>query len=436
MASLRKESDRGRTGWRLQFRHEKKRRSLWLGPLSKRAADAVARHVEELVRARASNVQPEPDAAKWARGVDGRIRDTLCGWGLVDPIQNRNADSDRFLGPFCDKYIAGRTDIAAVTLEDYTRVKGFLVDRFGQRCLLTTITPADAIRWQRWLVSDRGHSEATVSKYTKKAKAIFADAVRDRLIPESPFADVKPGSDVNRTRDHYISRATAIEVLKACPDDDWRLIFAFARFAGLRRCEILVMTWADILWDIDRLRIDSPKTGLRFCPIFPELMPFLLASSESAPDGATRCIRRYHRRANLGTQMNRIIEQAGIVPWEKTFGNLRATRRTELQEHREDHVINAWLGHSSKTAEKHYLQVHDDHWAAGASSLTGEAIDFDAVIGGVRGGVISAANDPSRARTANNQSAKTMGKEGSGCFLMGEQAVPLGHELSAKTRGF
>ena len=27
-----------------------------------------------------------------------------------------------------------------------------------------------------------------------------------------------------------------------------------------------------------------------------------------------------------------------------------------------DHVANKWLGHSGKVAEKHYLQVTDDHW--------------------------------------------------------------------------
>ncbi|MFG0261959.1 MAG: hypothetical protein ACF788_06185 [Novipirellula sp. JB048] len=103
---------------------------------------------------------------------------------------------------------------------------------------------------------------------------------------------------------------------------------------------------------MERLRIVSPKTGLRFCPIFPELMPFLLASAESAPEGAVRYLHRYHRLANLGTQLNRVIESAGIVPWPKTFQNLRATRRTELQPPK-DHVINSWLGHSSAVAAKH-----------------------------------------------------------------------------------
>lgn len=66
MASLTTENDRGRTGWRLQFRQNGKRRSLWLGSMSKRAADAVARHIEELVRAESANVGAAPEAVTWA----------------------------------------------------------------------------------------------------------------------------------------------------------------------------------------------------------------------------------------------------------------------------------------------------------------------------------------------------------------------------------
>lgn len=42
--------------------------------------------------------------------------------------------------------------------------------------------------------------------------------------------------------------------------------------------------------------------------------------------------------------------------------NLRASCRTDLQERFPDHVINTWLGHSSRIAERHYLQTTDAHW--------------------------------------------------------------------------
>ncbi|WP_186776309.1 hypothetical protein [Rubripirellula reticaptiva] len=52
--------------------------------------------------------------------------------------------------------------------------------------------------------------------------------------------------------------------------------------------------------------------------------------------------------------MNRIIERAGLTPWEKTFQNLRASRRTELDERYPSHVADAWMGHDCAMAKKHY----------------------------------------------------------------------------------
>ena len=44
-------------------------------------------------------------------------------------------------------------------------------------------------------------------------------------------------------------------------------------------------------------------------------------------------------------------------------------------------VVNAWLGHSSKVAEKHYLQVTDEHWES-ACTLTGSHIPADLEVSG------------------------------------------------------
>jgi hypothetical protein len=117
------------------------------------------------------------------------------------------------------------------------------------------------------------------------------------------------------------------------------------------------------LWPLTLPGIDSVKTGLRFCPIFPELLPILLEASELAPERSVYCVERYRgAEVNLRTNMLRIIKNAGVAAWPKLFVNLRSTRRTELQESFPDRVVNCWLGHSAKVAAKHYLQVTDEHW--------------------------------------------------------------------------
>jgi integrase len=60
------------------------------------------------------------------------------------------------------------------------------------------------------------------------------------------------------------------KVLEACPDVEWRLIFALSRFGGLRcPSEHLILSWADLDWERSRFRVESPKTGVRWVPIFP-----------------------------------------------------------------------------------------------------------------------------------------------------------------------
>ena len=212
------------------------------------------------------------------------------------------------------------------------------------------------------------------------AKTMFLDAVRDRLLPSSPFADMKGGSESNPERQFFITRDVASKVSEACPDVDWRLIFALSRFGGLRcPSEVLGLRWTDVDWDAGRLRIEAVKTELRFLPMFPEIRKALEESWEAAPEGAVYCVGRYRGgAANLRTQFifMRILASAGVAPWPKLFVNLRSSCRTELQETFPDHVVNKWIGHSAKVAEKHYLQVTDEHWgkAIEPRPLTGTLI--------------------------------------------------------------
>ncbi|RIK80286.1 MAG: hypothetical protein DCC68_11280 [Planctomycetota bacterium] len=55
-----------------------------------------------------------------------------------------------------------------------------------------------------------------------------------RLVEVNPFADLKSTVRPNPSRFYFIRRDEAQKVLDACPDAQWRLIFALARFGGLR----------------------------------------------------------------------------------------------------------------------------------------------------------------------------------------------------------
>ncbi len=364
----------GREGYRVRFYDAAKhRREIYLpgsGKRFERMAETVAGHCEALAKAKAAGVPPDPAAVAWANGTDGRLRENLVAWGLADPMSPRLAtDEGRLLGPFVDAYMTSRTDWKKTTRTNYGQTRRLLVAYFGERHSLKAITPADADRWRRWLAVDKGLAVASVSKHCKRAKTVLAEAVRDRILTESPFARLKGGNESNSTRHRFIDAEMSARVLDACPDPDWRLIFSLARWGGLRcPTEILGLRWSDVDRDAKRLRIQSPKTGLRFCPIFPEIMRALDEAFTAAPEGAEYCVGRYRGAENLRTQFVRIVERAGVLVWPKPFVNLRSTRRTELQEIFPDHVINTWLGHSAAVAARHYLQTTDEHWA--------RAVDF------------------------------------------------------------
>jgi hypothetical protein len=110
--------------------------------------------------------------------------------------------------------------------------------------------------------------------------------------------------------------------------------------------------------------------------LFPELLPYLREVFEKAEPGTEYVITRYRQaNCNLRTQLERIINKAGLKRWPKLFQNLRSTRQTELAEQWPEHVVCAWIGNSKAMAREHYLQVTEEHFerAAGIFIRSDEA---------------------------------------------------------------
>ena len=243
-----------------------------------------------------------------------------------------------------------------------------------------SITAGEARDWERWLKTGvasthryadheahDGLAANTVRKRVSNAKQFFQDAVSRDTLAKNPFLGLKGAVGSNRERDFFIDRDTAAKVLDACPDAQWRLIFALSRFGGLRcPSEHLAMMWEDVDWARNRIRIRSPKTehhegkGERLIPLFPELRPHLEAAFDAAEPWTIFAVTRYRDASqNLRTTFQKIIYRAGVTPWPKLFQNLRASRATELASEHPAHVAAAWLGHSTIVASKHYWQVTD-----------------------------------------------------------------------------
>ena len=381
---------------RVLFRTEKngKRHTVRLGKVSLKKAESFKEKVENLISAKIQNTSIDAETARWVAGLHDDIHSKLAATGLVAARTGRSASMSMKLGQFLDQYCQGRTDVKEGTQLVYERTKKHLIEFFGADKFLSEITPGDADQFRLYMLGLPGKlpgttmSENTVRRASGICRQFLNAAIRRKMIEENPFGDLPVAVRGNKAREYFVTREEADKVLEACPDGQWRLLFALARYGGLRNpSETLALRWSDVDWDRSRMTVHSCKTehheggGSRVAPVFPELYPHLLAVYEQAEPGTEYVITRYRKTGlNLRTQLQKIIRRAGLKPWPKLWQNLRATRQTELENDFPTHVVCSWLGNSRRVAEKHYLQVTDEHFQKAAHNPA----QYPAVSGGKR----------------------------------------------------
>ena len=168
------------------------------------------------------------------------------------------------LAAFLDDYIAKQTDKKRSTIVCLTQCRNDLVEFFGADRALADITEGDAEDWRHFLRNADGAARAaevaertrkpsvdagpekpkqppkrlqenTIRRRCGRARQLFQAAVRHRLIARNPFAELKGVSVLaNKSRDYFVTREVASKVLDACPDNQWKLLFALSRYGGLR----------------------------------------------------------------------------------------------------------------------------------------------------------------------------------------------------------
>ncbi len=365
MASISNDAGGGR---RLLFSFGGRRHSIRLGKVTSKVAGAIKLRVERLIEARQANLPVDHETATWLAGIGDDLAGRLAAAGLVPA---RAAATTTTLGPFLEAFIAGRTDVGKGTANGYRTSRNRLVEYFGAGRDMAAVTEDDADAFVIWL-KGRGYAQATVGREVKHARQFFAAAIRRRLLTANPFEGVKAPGQVNDARAFFVTTDMAAAVLAACPDDEWRLVFALCRWGGLRcPSELSRLLRDEIDWPHGRFLVHSPKTRhqakpSRWVPIFPELRPYL----ERARDSRSKQIVNLplDDRKNLRTRLHGIIRRAGLTPWPRLFQNLRSTRETELARLHPLHLVTAWLGNTARVATAHYLQVTADDYLRAAQN--------------------------------------------------------------------
>ena len=131
--------------------------------------------------------------------------------------------------------------------------------------------------------------------------------------------DVKAPSQVNASRAFFVTKDVTKQIIDECPDAEWRLIVALARYGGLRTpSETFALTWNDVDWEQNRIRVRSPQTAhhpgreSRVIPLSPELRPYLEEVYDQADPGLYVISKHRLGSLNLRTQLQRIMDRAGV----------------------------------------------------------------------------------------------------------------------------
>lgn len=361
---------------------EKKRRTIRLGKLPKKASEAFRLRVEHLASAQRAGVATDGQTADWLRELPGAMHERLVRVGLAEP---REALTERTLGELWDAYLDGLT-VKASTMTAYRQAADAMLDYFGADTPLDSLSEPDAIEWRRWLSEDRGWAPATVARRVRTAGQAFARALRWDWIDTDPFAELKGGPTANPDRRVFINREDFARLLDACPDNRWRLILSLARFGGLRvPSELEGLRWSGVNWDEGWFTVVSPKKaadasgGRRRVPIFPEIREALLQAFEQAHEGEDLIFAGEYGLAlkNMRTQLQRLCDRAGVSRWPKAFQNMRASRASELVRDHAAACATAWLGHSPTVAARHYWSASPEDFRR-AAGLTQNAAHLTA----------------------------------------------------------
>ncbi len=387
MASLHKRPD---GCYQIRFGKRTKRRDsrkvVNLGKMSDRQADAAQAHIAGILIRQDRGLPADLDTVDWLESLPLELHNRLAAKGLCEYRCN---ETEHTVQGLCDHYLAWKRDLAADSLRIYRATAAALCHYFGAGREIRRITPADMDDFVQWVYS-HGNAETgyktplaatTASRRIQNAKAIFRRAARRDWISLSRwyemFDNVPRQTRTNPDRQYWVEADLVHKVMDHALNNEQRLIFALARWCGLRiPSEILDITWRDVDWEHEKIRIRSPKQSRyahkreRWVPIWPEVGKFLNQQWDDSPSRRTYVISRYRSRntSSHSKMFRAACKRMGLIkslserPWPKLWTNMRSTRATELRLQYPPAVVDYWLNHSEQVSKTHYQQWTEFEW--------------------------------------------------------------------------
>jgi integrase len=334
-------------------------------------ARRIRRVIEELVLCERNEQALRKTTRDWLRTAHKDILSKLARFGLYTIKEQKTCQY------LWDSFVERRTDLTASTIKKHSYGWQHFFKMFSPTEHLEKITQDQLLKWRASLLAK--YAPGGVQTHMNTIDEYFNWAVQQDWLEKNPFDGISRGSFVSDKNYRHITKEEYLNLLNACPNQEWRTIIALARMGGLRcPSELEHLRWSDIHWKEGYFRVQSPKTKRyaghreRNVPLFPVLRTELERHfSAVRPDNDDFMIQQLQGTCwQLRQQFEKITAKAGLGQINCPFNNMRKSRSNEVVREWGQERENLWLGHSYKVMKKHYLRPIDTDFSEFVGATT------------------------------------------------------------------
>ncbi len=219
----------------------------------------------------------------------------------------------------------------------------------------------------------------TVNHYLVLIKAMLNKAVEWRYLKENPLRTVKKLKDTGLREPRYLSEAEIQRILDVA-DPFMQKVVKILLYTGMRRSELVYLTWEDVDFQNRRIRIQSkPESGFhtksyrpRSVPMNPELEKFLMDLPQYGKyifdNGKAQPLHHpdYYTQEFIKILKKADIKEACLHSLRHTFASYLVMGGVDLR------TVQELLGHSTLTVTEQYSHLSPDHRARAVGVLNFE----------------------------------------------------------------
>lgn len=303
-----------------------------------------------------------------ARRIEAKIKYEIVegAWFKKDP-----GESITFREAW-EKYLSEET--RCISIETYKRAEQAakrILPFFGNY-MLTEIAPAVLSEYKARRLAD-GITLSTLSKELQFVRRVFSLSKSQwQFVRQSPFEFFRLPR-VNDQRVRFLEPGQFKKILQECPS--WlKGIVTLAKLTGIRRGNILTLTWSQVDLKNRLISIDHTKNGERLTLPLTESAYDILASIKEAKVRYLDCPFVFHRDGKpftpnqLSMAFKRASNQAGIEDFR--FHDLRHDFASKLVQEGNDRAkVQLLLGHKDERMTQRYVHLKVEHLRSAVDSL-------------------------------------------------------------------